>query len=150
MHHQKFAIARVQSLAREATALPSRNPNCLGVCKFANSGSAELAAKPGTFHTAERQSWIGGDHCIYENHPCVQVRREEFLFFGIVGPCAGGETECGIVCQLNRVGRVAHAENRCDRPEHLFSVGWRFFRYIDENSWLVEKSGAMNSIAARQ
>src|SRR6266542_4235764 len=135
---------------REARALPLRNPDRFRVCEFANAGSAKLAAKAGTFYAAERQTRIGCDHRIDENHSSLQFRSEEFLLGWVVGPRARREPESGVVCGLDRFVCVAHAENRCDRTENFFAVSRRFFRYIDENSWLVKKSGTMNPIFARQ
>src|SRR6266536_2413215 len=135
---------------REARALPLRNPNRFRVCEFANSHSAKLAAKAGTFHATERQTRIGCDHRIDENHSSLQFRSEEFLLGGVVCPRARREAECGIVCGLDSFVCVAHAENRCDRTENLLAIGRRFFRYIDENSWLVKESGTMNPVSAGQ
>src|SRR6266498_3977664 len=135
---------------REARALPLRNPNRFRVCEFANAGSAKLAAKAGTFYAAERQTRIGCDQRVDENHSSLQFRREKFLLGGIVCPRARREAECGVVCELDRLGCVAHAKNRRDRTENFFAVSRRFFWYIDKNSWLVKKSRAMNPISARQ
>jgi hypothetical protein len=51
---------------------------------------------------AKRQTRIGSDHRIDENHSRFQVRREEFLFLGIIRPRAGCETERTVVCHLDR------------------------------------------------
>src|SRR5207248_11713735 len=106
--------------------------------------------EPREFNSAEGQSCIRRDHCINENHSCLQFRREKFLLGGIISPRAGAEPECTVVCELNRVGSIADAENRRDRTENFFAVSRRFFRYIDKNCPLVKKSRAVNSISAGQ
>src|ERR1043166_8476394 len=97
--------------------ISSRNPDCFRVCKFADSGGAKLAAETGALYTAKWQTRIGRDHGVDENHSGVQVRGEEFLFFRIVRPRAGTETECGVVRELDRVVGVAYPENSCYRAE---------------------------------
>src|SRR5207248_2112677 len=116
----------------------------------ADAGGAKLTAETGTFYSAERQTRIGGDHCIDENHAGIQLRYEEFLLLAIIGPCAGAETKCGVVRQLDGIMGVAHPENSCDRAEHFFTIRRRFFGNIDENSWLVEQSGTVDPISAGQ
>src|SRR5437667_6018821 len=126
----------------------SRNPNRLRVCEFASTGGAELATETGTFYAAKWQAGIGCYHCVDENHSGVQIRGEQASLFGIVGPRAGGETECGVVCHSYRIGCIADVENRCDRAEYFFAVRRRIFRNFDEHSWLVEKSRTVNAISA--
>ena len=86
--------------------------------------------KPGTFHTSEWQTRIGSDHRIDENHSRFQVRREEFLFLGIIRPRAGCETERTVVCHLDRLGCIAYAKNRGDRTEDFLAVSWRFLGHM--------------------
>src|ERR1700758_4028968 len=85
-----------------------RNPDCFRVCKFPDTGGAELATEAGALYSAERQPRIGRHHRVYENHSRVQFRREKSLFFAIVRPRAGAETECGVVRELDRVVGVPH------------------------------------------
>src|SRR5581483_3441749 len=126
------------------------NPNRLCVCELANSGSAEFASKARALHTAERQTRIGGHHCIDENHSGFQIRREELLFLGIIRPRAGTETKRTVICHLDRLVCVAYPENGCDRTENLFAISGRLSWHIDQDRWLIEKSGAMNPISAGQ
>src|SRR6266487_3938756 len=130
--------------------MSSRNPDRFGVCKFADASGAEFAAEPGAFYSAERQTRIGGDHGVDENHSGVQLRREEFLFFTIIRPRAGAEPEWGVVRELDRFVGIAHTEDSCNRAEHFFAVRGRFFGHVNKNSWLVEKSRALNTVAAGQ
>ena len=101
----------------------SRNPDRFRVCEFADSGGAEFAAEPGAFYAAKRQTRIGGDHGVDEDHSGVQLRCEKFLFFAIVGPRAGAEPKCGVVRELDRVVGVAHPENSCNRTEDFLAIG---------------------------
>ena len=128
----------------------SGNPDRFRVREFANARGAEFASETGTFHTAEWQTRIGGDHRVDENHSAVQLRYEKFLLLAIFGPCARTQAESGVVRELDgRVG-IAHAENSCDWAEDFFAVRWRLFRHINENRGLVEKSRTVNSVAAGQ
>ena len=126
------------------------NPNRLRVRELANSGRAEFASEAGTFHTAERQTRIGGDHRIDENHSGLQVGYEELLLLGIIRPRAGSEAERTVVCHLDRLRCIAYPENRCNGAEDLFAINGRFFWHIDQYRWLIEKSWAMNPISAGQ
>src|SRR4029450_11675467 len=128
----------------------SGNPNRFRVREFADAGGAELAAEAGTLDAAKRQSWIGGDHRVDENHSAVQLRCEKFLLLAIFGPCARTKSEGCVVRELDgRVG-IAHAENSCTRAEDFFAVRRRLFGHIHENRWLVEESRTMNTISAGQ
>ena len=71
----------------------SGNPDRFRVREFANARGAEFSAKAGTLYAAERQTRIGRDHRVNENHSGLQVRGEELLFLGIIRPRAGTEAE---------------------------------------------------------
>src|SRR5438093_2156522 len=101
-------------------------------------------------HAAERQTWIGCDHRVDENHSSLQFRREQFLLGWIVRPRARAEPEYGVVCHLDRFGCIAHPENRRDGTENFFAVSRRFRWYVDKNRWLVKKPGTVNAVSARQ
>src|SRR5919198_325888 len=154
MQKQDFALAGIFRASLQSksfnTTVGLRNPNCLRIGELANSGGAEFASKTGTFHTAEWQTRIGGDHRVDENHSSFQIRREELLFLGIIRPRAGGKTKRTVVCHFDRLICVGYPENGCDRSKNFFAISGRFPWHIDEHSWLIEKSGAMNSISARQ
>src|ERR1700730_7212005 len=119
---------------------PLRNPNRFGVGKLANAVRAKFATEAGTFHSAERQAWIGGDHCVDEHHSALELRREQFLFRRIICPGAGSETECAVVCGLDCIGAVAHTKNGRDWTENFLAISGRFLRYIGKYGRLVKKS----------
>jgi hypothetical protein len=64
-----------------------RNPDRFRIREFANSHSAKLAAKAGTFHSTERQTRIGCDHRVAVELVArwLLLRRE---IFGGEGSCA--------------------------------------------------------------
>ena len=73
--------------------------------------------------SAERQPWIGRDHCIDEDHAGVQLGYEKLLFFTIVRPRAGAETERSVVRELDRAVGIPHPENSCNWAENFFAIG---------------------------
>src|SRR6266478_6410759 len=126
------------------------DPDRFPIHEFANPRSTQLSAKSGTFHAAERQSWIGGDHRIDENHPRLKLGCEQLLFGPIVRPGARTETEGSGICDLHGVGDIAYPEKRCDWAENFFAVSRRVDRHIDKDCRLIKKPRTMNPISARQ
>src|SRR5664280_3192324 len=101
-------------------------------------------------HAAERNTGIGGDHLVDENHAGLEVTNEAFLFGGNVGPDAGAEAETAVVREADSFVDVFHAEVRGDRAEELLAVGGRIFRDVGDDGWLKEVSSMLDGLAAGQ
>src|SRR5579864_2275586 len=69
------------------------NPDGLAIGKLPNPVRPKFSAMARRLHTAKRQSSIGRDHSVDENHPCFNFVNQAFTFVLVIGPGTRSQTK---------------------------------------------------------
>src|SRR4051812_25116227 len=127
-----------------------RHRHRLDVYELTNSFRAELASEPGTLGAAERQSRIGCDHAVNEDHAGFELLREELLLGGVGRPGGCAEPKRGVVRKPDCFSRICHPEATGHRAEDFLAIRGRLSWNVCEHSRLVEKTGPIDPLPARE
>ena len=87
----------------------------------------------GGFHAAERETGVGGDHGIDEDHAGFEFVDEALALGRIVGPGAGAEAEAAVIGDAQGLINIFHAENAGDGAEEFLAIGGGIFRNVCKN-----------------
>src|SRR5580658_5208381 len=100
--YPRFAISLQNHRRQDRRRYALLHPNRFDVRELADAvHTAQLTPVPGPFYAAEGHARIRHHHLVDEHHPGIDLIGEAVALGGVVGPCAGAQSEAAVVCEAD-------------------------------------------------